>query len=71
MFSKQSSTFLRDSVGYVMNEREHNGVIRNDLIDMLISIRKEDEDKPSKSGVGKYLTRVHLIRSKIITSNGL
>lgn len=53
-FSKESDKFLRESIGYVMDEREKNGKIRNDLIDTLVTLRNEDKHKPfSTSEVGK------------------
>lgn len=44
-FSKPSTKFLRDSIEYVMDEREKAGTIRNDLIDTLVSLRNEDKNK--------------------------
>lgn len=44
-FTKKTTTFLRESIGYVMDEREKSGVRSNDLIDTLIDLREEDKNK--------------------------
>lgn len=44
-FSGRTSAFLRESIEYVMDEREKAGTARNDLIDTLLVLRKEDAGK--------------------------
>lgn len=44
-FSKQSTTFLRNTINYIMGEREKSGFVRNDLIDTLISLKNEDKSE--------------------------
>ncbi|XP_037043595.1 probable cytochrome P450 6g2 [Bradysia coprophila] len=44
-FSKQSTTFLRNTINYIIGERERTGSVRNDLIDTLITLKNEDKSK--------------------------
>lgn len=46
VFSKQTSKFLRQSLSYVMTEREKSGLVRRDLIDILLSMKREAIDLP-------------------------
>lgn len=39
--------FLRQSINDIMSVREKSGTIRNDLIDALVQLKKEDVDKKS------------------------
>lgn len=43
LFSKESTKFLTDTLVYVMTERQKNKIVRNDLIDVLIGLRKNNE----------------------------
>ncbi|XP_055853972.1 probable cytochrome P450 6g2 [Episyrphus balteatus] len=43
IFPKESATFIRKTINYVMNERIKNGNTRNDLIDVLIAFKKSAE----------------------------
>lgn len=47
VFSKQSSKFLRKTVDYVMAEREKSGLVRRDLIDILLAMKRESIDLPA------------------------
>jgi len=49
VFSKESTEFLRESINYVMTEREASGIVRHDLIDTLISLKNEDKEKIQNS----------------------
>lgn len=50
LFSKDATHFLSSTLLYVMNEREEKNILRNDLIDILIGLRKADRGKaPSYS----------------------
>lgn len=40
LFSKESTKFLTDTLIEVMDEREKNQIMRNDLIDVLLTLRK-------------------------------
>ncbi|GAB0089367.1 Cytochrome P450 [Sergentomyia squamirostris] len=44
MYSRGANKFFRSSINYVMEEREKSEVIRNDLIDTLITMKNEDPD---------------------------
>lgn len=43
LFTKEFSAFVRSTIKYVMQERERSGVQRNDLIDILVLLKKEIE----------------------------
>lgn len=43
-FTESGSKFIRKTIHHVMNEREKSGHKRNDLIDMLIELKKTDPD---------------------------
>uniref|UniRef100_A0A1L8E4K4 Putative cytochrome n=1 Tax=Nyssomyia neivai TaxID=330878 RepID=A0A1L8E4K4_9DIPT len=43
-FSKETNNFIRSSINHVMEERIKSGTKRNDLIDVLVSLRKEDSE---------------------------
>lgn len=42
LFTKEASKFLYSTIGYAMDEREKNGVTRNDLIDVLLTFKKQN-----------------------------
>lgn len=42
LFDKESSKFLYSTIAYAMNEREKSGVTRNDLIDILLTFKKQN-----------------------------
>ncbi|XP_037812139.1 uncharacterized protein LOC119603923 [Lucilia sericata] len=42
-FSPETTTFLRKTIKYVMDERAKSGLKRNDLIDILVKFRKDAE----------------------------
>ncbi|XP_068147565.1 uncharacterized protein [Drosophila tropicalis] len=48
VFSKKTSEFIRQSITYVLAEREKSGVKRNDLVDILLAMKKEAADNPDK-----------------------
>ncbi|KAH8271609.1 hypothetical protein KR018_011048 [Drosophila ironensis] len=48
IFPTEFSQFLRRTIGHVMEERERSGLVRNDLIDILLSLRKEAAAEPTK-----------------------
>ncbi|XP_061400023.1 cytochrome P450 6g1 [Musca vetustissima] len=41
IFTKDFSKFLRSTITHVMTERERTGIPRNDLIDILVALKKE------------------------------
>ena len=43
LFTKEFSAFVRSTIKYVMQERERSGMKRNDLIDILVLLKKEIE----------------------------
>ncbi|XP_037945099.1 cytochrome P450 6g1-like [Teleopsis dalmanni] len=47
LFSQEFSNFLRKTINYVISERESSETIRNDLIDIFVSLRKEAPDVKS------------------------
>ncbi|KAL5281780.1 Cyp6g1.2 family protein [Megaselia abdita] len=42
LFTKEASNFLYATIGYAMEEREKSGVTRNDLIDVLLTFKKQN-----------------------------
>lgn len=46
VFSKQTSKFLRKSLSYVLEEREKSGLLRRDLVDILLAMKREAIDLP-------------------------
>uniref|UniRef100_T1GP68 Cytochrome P450 n=1 Tax=Megaselia scalaris TaxID=36166 RepID=T1GP68_MEGSC len=42
LFTKEASKFLFSTIGYTMDERKTSGTIRNDLIDVLLTLKKEN-----------------------------
>ncbi|XP_037945098.1 cytochrome P450 6g1-like [Teleopsis dalmanni] len=48
MFPEDFSKFLHKTFNYVISERESSGTIRNDLIDILVSWKKEIPDAKSR-----------------------
>lgn len=51
-FTQETTTFMRETINKVMEERERTGEIRNDLIDTLVTLKNEDKDKIP--GKGKF-----------------
>uniref|UniRef100_A0A0A1XS29 Probable cytochrome P450 6g2 n=2 Tax=Zeugodacus cucurbitae TaxID=28588 RepID=A0A0A1XS29_ZEUCU len=45
VFSKETTVFLRDLINHVMDERIRTGLVRNDLIDVLIKFKQEAEEE--------------------------
>ncbi|KAJ6641325.1 putative cytochrome P450 6g2 [Pseudolycoriella hygida] len=45
VFSQDSTKFIRDSINHIIGEREKSKAVRNDLIDTLISLKKEDKSE--------------------------
>lgn len=41
LFSKEASKFLYSTIGFAMEEREKSGTTRNDLIDVLLTFKKQ------------------------------
>lgn len=57
LFSKETTVFLRNTIGEIISEREKTGATRNDLIDTLIILKNEDKAKHSSvTDVGNMLT---------------
>lgn len=56
MFSKETTEFLRESINFVLNEREKSGNARQDLIDTLLILKNEDKYKTQSgaSSVGQF-----------------
>lgn len=48
VFTEQYSNFIRKTIGHVMSERERTSTVRNDLIDILVGLRKEAALEPTK-----------------------
>ncbi|XP_051157765.1 cytochrome P450 6k1-like [Leptopilina boulardi] len=53
-FSKESTKFLRDAFWDTINERMKSGVKRNDLIDLLIELKKSQENDPVQNNGFKF-----------------
>ncbi|KAH8402378.1 hypothetical protein KR009_011599, partial [Drosophila setifemur] len=53
VLTPEFSKFLRSTIGHVMDEREHSGATRNDLIDVLVGLRKEAREEPTKPHYGR------------------
>lgn len=55
VFSKETTDFLRESINFVLNEREKSGNARQDLIDTLLVLKNEDKGKTQSgaSSVGQ------------------
>lgn len=49
IFTVEASKFLRSSIGFAISERERTGQVRNDLIDTLVALKREDENKVMKN----------------------
>ncbi|XP_016989788.2 probable cytochrome P450 6w1 [Drosophila rhopaloa] len=49
LFSKETSKFIKKSINYVLTERERSGQKRNDLVDILLALKKEAAANPDKS----------------------
>ncbi|XP_070065712.1 cytochrome P450 6g1 isoform X1 [Drosophila virilis] len=47
-YTEKYSNFLRKTINHVMSERERTATVRNDLIDVLVGLRKEAALDPSK-----------------------
>ncbi|XP_060660879.1 cytochrome P450 6g1 [Drosophila nasuta] len=47
-FTREYSDFIRNTINHVMEERERTATIRNDLIDVLVGLRKEAAEDPTK-----------------------
>ncbi|EDW60585.1 cytochrome P450 6g1-like [Drosophila virilis] len=47
-FTEEYSNFIRNTINHVMSEREGTATVRNDLIDVLVGLRKEAALDPSK-----------------------
>ncbi|XP_053966373.1 cytochrome P450 6g1-like [Anastrepha ludens] len=45
LFTPQFSLFIRRTISHVITEREKSGLTRNDLIDVLVSLKKESVEK--------------------------
>lgn len=45
LFSKDSTKFLTDTLVDVMNERQKNKIVRSDLIDVLLGLRKQNAEE--------------------------
>ncbi|XP_017112415.1 probable cytochrome P450 6w1 [Drosophila elegans] len=48
LFSKETTKFIRKSINYVLTERERTGQRRNDLVDILLALKKEAAANPEK-----------------------
>ncbi|KAH8348768.1 hypothetical protein KR084_010851 [Drosophila pseudotakahashii] len=53
IFTQDFAQFMRSTIGHVMQERERSGLLRNDLIDVLVGLRKEAAEEPSKPHYAK------------------
>ncbi|XP_030377437.1 cytochrome P450 6g1-like [Scaptodrosophila lebanonensis] len=53
VFTPEFSNFMRKSISHVMHERERTGTLRNDLIDVLVSLKKEAALEPNKEHYAK------------------
>lgn len=54
---------MRESINYVLNEREKSGMVRQDLIDTLLTLKNEDKGKTNRGGT-KYGSLKHLEKFK-------
>jgi len=52
-FTPDFAQFMRGTIGHVMQERERTGLLRNDLIDVLVGLRKEAAAEPLKPHYAK------------------
>lgn len=48
VFSQDSTKFLTDTLCDVMDQREKNKIVRNDLIDVLLGLRKKNRERTEK-----------------------
>lgn len=49
----KTANFIRNSISYVMEQREKTGTVKKDFIDALITLKNEDKEKlESKLNVG-------------------
>ncbi|EDW38679.1 GL16246 [Drosophila persimilis] len=55
VFSKSASQFIRSSINYVMAERERSGLRRNDLVDVLLALKREAAASPDKNNKAKNM----------------
>ncbi|XP_037728455.1 probable cytochrome P450 6w1 [Drosophila subpulchrella] len=49
LFSRETTKFIRTSINYVLAEREKSGEKRNDLVDILLALKREAAANPEKS----------------------
>ncbi|KAH8267387.1 hypothetical protein KR026_007197, partial [Drosophila bipectinata] len=55
LFSKETTKFIRNTINYVLAERERTGVKRNDLVDILLALKREAETNPDQKNKYKDL----------------
>ncbi|EDX05859.1 probable cytochrome P450 6w1 [Drosophila simulans] len=48
LFSRETTKFIRSSINFVLKERERTGEKRNDLIDILLALKREAAANPEK-----------------------
>ncbi|KAH8410249.1 hypothetical protein KR009_010074, partial [Drosophila setifemur] len=53
LFSKDTSNFIRKSINYVLADRERTGLRRNDLVDILLALKREADANPEKPHIAK------------------
>ncbi|KAH8297243.1 hypothetical protein KR044_008566 [Drosophila immigrans] len=52
-FTREFSDFIRNSINHVMAERERTATTRNDLIDVLVGLRTESAQEPTKPHIAR------------------
>ncbi|ALC41831.1 Cyp6g1 [Drosophila busckii] len=63
-FPAEFSNFMRGSISHVMAERERTGTVRNDLIDILVGLKKEAAQEPDKPHMAK--TKDFLVAQAVV-----
>ncbi|KAM7341467.1 cytochrome P450 6g1 [Cochliomyia hominivorax] len=53
LFSEEFSKFVRSTINYVMQEREKSGIQRNDLIDILVALKRENSGGKINEAIAK------------------
>lgn len=64
LFSKDTTKFIRNTINYVLSERERTGLKRNDLVDILLALKREAEANPDQ--LQKYKDLDYLVAQAAI-----
>lgn len=60
IFSDDVSKMLKSSINEKMQEREQSGIVRNDFIDVLITLKNEDKNKVGSENISSKYKKIYL-----------